>query len=163
MSNLDNPSVKRVRACLAAAGSNAAVIELSETARSAQDAADSIGTELGSIVKSLVFAIAGKPVMALVAGDRQCDTKALPAALGLDGKARRADADLVRDATGFSIGGVAPVAHDHKLPIVIDASLARFETIYAAAGHPYCVFATTAAELVRLTGGALSEDIGKAG
>ena len=73
MSNLHHPAVKRVRACLAAAGSNAAVIELSETARSAQDAADSIGTELGSIVKSLVFAIAGKPVMALVAGDRHAE------------------------------------------------------------------------------------------
>ena len=163
MSNLEHPSVKRVRAALAEAGSDASVIELAETARSAQDAADSIGTELGSIVKSLVFAVAGKPVMALVAGDRQCDTKALPAVLGLEGKAKRADADLVRDATGFAIGGVAPVAHDQKLPIVIDASLARFETIYAAAGHPYCVFATSMAELARLTGGALSEDIGKAG
>jgi prolyl-tRNA editing enzyme YbaK/EbsC (Cys-tRNA(Pro) deacylase) len=68
---------------------------------------------------------------------------------------------LVRDATGFAIGGVAPVAHEQKLPLVIDASLARFDTIYAAAGHPYCVFATTTAELARLTGGALREDIGK--
>ncbi len=163
MSNLEHPSVKRVRAALAAAGSDATVIELAETARSAQDAADSIGTELGSIVKSLVFAVAGKPVMALVAGDRQCDTKALPAALGLEGKAKRADADLVRGATGFAIGGVAPVAHDQKLPIAIDASLARFETVYAAAGHPYCVFATTVDELARLTGGTPSDDIGKAG
>lgn len=161
MSNLEHPSVQRVRAWLAEAGSDANVIELSETARSAQDAADSIGTELGSIVKSLVFAVGGKPVMALVAGDRQCDTKVLPAALGLEGKAKRADADLVRDATGFAIGGVAPVAHEQKLPLVIDASLARFETIYAAAGHPYCVFATTTAELARLTGGALRADIGK--
>ena len=161
MSNSHHPSVQRVRAWLAEAGSEANVIELSETARSAQDAANSIGTELGSIVKSLVFSVGGKPVMALVAGDRQCDTKVLPAALGLEGKAKRADADLVRDATGFSIGGVAPVAHVQNLPLVIDASLARFETIYAAAGHPYCVFATTAAELVRLTGGALRKDIGK--
>ena len=163
MSNLEHPSVRRVRAALAEAGSSASVIELSETARSAQDAADSIGTELGSIVKSLIFAVGGKPVMALVAGDRQCDTKVLPVALGLEGKAKRADADLVRGATGFAIGGVAPVAHDQKLPIVIDASLARFVTVYAAAGHPYCVFATTMAELARITGGEVSEDIGKAG
>ena len=152
----------RVRAWLAAAGSAASVIELSETARSAQDAADSIGTELGSIVKSLVFDVAGKPVMALVAGDRQCDTQALAAVLGLDGKAKRADADLVREATGFAIGGVPPVAHERKLPIAIDASLGRFETVYAAAGHPYCVFATSLAELARLTGAAVTEEIGKA-
>ena len=163
MSNLEHPSVMRVRAWLAEAGSKAGVIALSETARSAQDAADSIGTELGSIVKSLVFAVAGKPVMALVAGDRQCDTKALAAALGLDGKAKRADADLVRDATGFAIGGVAPLAHERELPIAIDASLGRFETVYAAAGHPHCVFATSLAELARLTGGAVREDIGKTG
>jgi len=161
MSNLHHPAVKRVRAWLAEAGSTARVIELAETARSAQDAADSIGAELGSIVKSLVFAIAGQPVMALVAGDRQCDTITLPAALGLTGKAKRADADMVRAATGFAIGGVAPVAHARSLPMVIDASLARFETVYAAAGHPYCVFATSLAELARLTGGAVREEIAK--
>ena len=163
MSNLDHPSVMRVRAWLSDASSPAEVIELNETARSAQDAADSIDTELGSIVKSLVFAVAGKPVMALVAGDRQCDTKALAVALGLDGKVKRADAELVREATGFAIGGVPPVAHETKLPIVIDASLARFETVYAAAGHPYCVFATSVAELARITGAEIKEGIGTAG
>ena len=163
MSNLQHPSVMRVRAWLAQAGSTAEVIELNETARSAQDAADSIGTELGSIVKSLVFAVAGKPVMALVAGDRQCDTKALAVVLGDAGKAKRADADLVREATGFAIGGVAPVAHEQNLPIVIDASLGRFTTVYAAAGHPYCVFATSLAELARLTGAEVREDIAKTG
>ena len=163
MSNLDHPSVMRVRAWLSDASSPAEVIELNETARSAQNAADSIDTELGSIVKSLVFAVAGKPVMALVAGDRQCDTKALAVALGLDGKVKRADADLVREATGFAIGGVPPVAHETKLPIVIDASLARFETVYAAAGHPYCVFATSVAELARITGAEIKEGIGTAG
>ncbi len=161
MSNLDNSSVKRVREALAELGAAAEVIELSETARSAQDAADSIGTELGSIVKSLVFAVSGQPVVALVAGDRQCDTKALPAALGLEGKCKQADADLVREATGFAIGGVAPVAHKHRLPIAIDASLDRFETIYAAAGHPYCIFATSLAELERVTGGTIATDIVK--
>ena len=163
MSNLDHPSVMRVRAWLSDASSPAEVIEMNETARSAQDAADSIDTELGSIVKSLVFAVAGKPVMALVAGDRQCDTKALAVALGLDGKVKRADAELVREATGFAIGGVPPVAHETKLPIVIDASLARFETVYAAAGHPYCVFATSVAELARITGAEIKEGIGTAG
>lgn len=132
---------------------------LADTARSAQDAADSIGCELGAIVKSLVFRVGDRAVMALVAGDRQCDLTALPAALGLEGKAKRADADLVRAATGFAIGGVAPVGHAEPLPVAVDASLGRFETIYAAAGHPYCVFATSFDELVGLTGGRVSPNI----
>lgn len=163
MSNLDHPAVKRVQAALEAAGSEARVIALAETARSAEDAAASIGTPLGSIVKSLVFMVEGRAVMALIAGDRRCDTAALPAALGLAGKAKRADADQVRAATGFAIGGVAPVAHETLVPVAIDASLARFETVYAAAGHPHCVFATTVAELERLTGGTLAADIGREG
>ena len=159
MSNLENSSVKRVRAALAELGATAEVIELSGTARSAQDAADSIGTELGSIVKTLVFSVSGQAVVALVAGDRRCDTKILPALLGLQGGCKQADADLVREATGFAIGGVAPVAHERHLPIAIDASLERFEILYAAAGHPYCVFATSLAELERLTGGIINADI----
>ena len=83
MSRLENASVRRVRDALVAAGLEDRVIELSDTARSAQDASDSIGCDLGAIVKSLVFAIKGRAVMALVAGDRQCDTAALPAILGL--------------------------------------------------------------------------------
>ena len=162
MSRLDNASVRRVRDALVAAGLEDRVIELSETARSAQDAADSIGCDLGAIVKSLVFAIKGRAVMALVAGDRQCDTAALPAILGLEGKCKRADADLVREATGFAIGGVAPVGHATRLPVAIDASLRRFGTVYAAAGHPHCVFPVSVAELVRLTGGTESDAIGMA-
>ena len=154
-----HPAVRRVQAALADAGSEARVIALSSTARSAEDAAASIGTPLGSIVKSLVFTVGGAPVMALVAGDRRCDTKALAGALGREGKVRRADADAVREATGFAIGGVAPVAHETRLPVAIDASLGRFETVYAAAGHPHCVFATTIDELERLTGGTVTGEI----
>jgi len=157
--SLDHPAVKRVQAALAAHGSSAKVIALAETARSAEDAARSIGTELGSIVKSLVFMVEGRAVMALIAGDRRCDANALPATLGFSGKAKRADADQVREATGFAIGGVAPVGHATKLSIVIDASLGRFETVYAAAGHPHCVFPTTLDELQQLTGGAIAEGI----
>ena len=94
MSNLENSSVKRVRTALAELGAKAEVIELSGTARSAQDAADSIGTELGSIVKTLVFSVSGQAVVALVAGDRRCNTKILPALLGLQGGCKQADADL---------------------------------------------------------------------
>ena len=151
MSAAASASVGRVRAALEAAGSPAAIVELAETARSAEDAARAVGCPLGAIVKSLVFAIDGRPVMALVAGDRRCDIAALPAALSIAGKARRADADLVREATGFAIGGVAPVGH--ALPVVVDASLRRFAEVWAAAGHPFCVFRTTPEELLRLTGG----------
>ena len=157
---LERPAVMRVRVALAAAGSAAEVIALADTARSAQDAAESVGVELGAIVKSLVFAIDGRAVMALVAGDRRCDTAALARALGLDGKVGRADADMVRDATGFTIGGVPPVAHPAPLATAIDASLGRFETVYAAAGHQHCIFGTSLDELARLTGAPVVEDIG---
>lgn len=159
MSSLQRPSVLRVRQALVAAGSSAEVVELYETARTAQDAADALGCPLGAIVKSLVFVCGEEPVMALVAGDRQCKTEDLRAALGRMGTVKRADADTVRAATGFAIGGVAPVGHSTRMPIAIDASLRRFDRIYAAAGHAHCVFATTVDELVHLTGGRLASDI----
>ena len=159
MNRLDNDSVKRVQAALAEAGSDARIMSLAETARSAEDAARSIGTELGSIVKTLVFLVGDRPVMALVSGDRRCREKALPAALRLEGRVKRADADAVRAATGFAIGGVAPIGLARPIPVAIDVGLERFATVYAAAGHPYCVFATTAAELARLTGGIVSDAI----
>jgi len=159
VSALNSDSVVRVRQALADAGSPAEVMALDATARSASDAAKAIGAELGAIVKSLVFVIGGRPVMALVSGDRMCREKALPEALGLAGKVRRADADIVREATGYAIGGVAPVGLAGPMPTVIDAGLDRFATVYAAAGHPHCVFATTPDELKRLTGGAVSDRI----
>jgi len=143
-------------------GSDYTVLEFDQPAASAAQAAAAIGCSIAQIAKSLVFIDAGNnPVLVVASGANRVDETKVSHTL--NSVIHRADADFVKKTTGFSIGGVAPVAHDHKLPIVIDASLARFETIYAAAGHPYCVFATTAAELVRLTGGALSEDIGKAG
>lgn len=134
---------------------------LATTARSAQEAADSIGCPLGAIVKSLVFRIGDQAVLALVAGDRQCNAAALPDALGLAGEAERADGRWVREVTGFAIGGVAPVGHATPLPTAIDASLGRFETLYAAAGHPHAVFPTSLAELARLTGGKVCEGLAR--
>jgi prolyl-tRNA editing enzyme YbaK/EbsC (Cys-tRNA(Pro) deacylase) len=158
MSARNSASVQGVVAALAAAGARGEVVELAATARTAEDAARALGVPVGAIVKSLVFEIAGAPVMALVAGDRRCDPAALAAALGRSGKVRRADADLVRAATGFAIGGVAPLGH--ALPVVVDASLGRFRRIWAAAGHPYCVFPTDLAELLALTGGIADDRIG---
>ena len=135
--------MQRVRQALRQGGSAAEVIELEDTARTAQAAADALGVALGAIAKSLVFTIDGAPVMVLIGGDRRCATKALPGAFGMSGLVMRADADRVRQATGFAIGGVAPLGHPAPLPIAIDDSLGRFESVYAAAGHPHFVFPTT--------------------
>ncbi len=160
MSLLERQTVRRVREALVAAGVRDAVVELSETARSAQEAADAIGTEVGAIVKTLVFLVGDRAVLALVSGDRKCDAKTLPGVLGLDGKVSRPDADRVRDETGFSIGGVAPVGGAKPLPVAIDSGLGRFETVYAAAGHTHCVFPTTLDDLARMTGGVVSDRVG---
>lgn len=158
---LENPSVRRVREVLRSLGAGERVIVLSDSARTAQQAADALGCPVGAIVKSLVFAHHGKAVMALVAGDRQCDLAALGQVLGLDATPKRADADLVRQATGFAIGGVAPLGHLEKLPIAVDASLTRFETLHAAAGHPHAVFPLSYRELLDWTGGVAANGLGR--
>ena len=160
---LAKASVRRVSAALAVAGSTAQVVALADSAHTAQQAADALGCPVGAIVKSLVFLLDESPVMALVAGDRRCDTATLPTVFGILGaKVGRADAEVVRSATGFAIGGVAPIGHPAPLAIVIDASLGRFSRMYAAAGHPHCVFATSLEELARLTGATISPMIGVA-
>jgi prolyl-tRNA editing enzyme YbaK/EbsC (Cys-tRNA(Pro) deacylase) len=146
----------RVQAALEAAGLDVQVVELEESARTAQLAAGALGTLLGSIVKSLVFLADGHPVLVLVAGDRRADPLKLKRLL----EARRvviADADRVRQATGFSIGGVPPVGHLQSLPTWIDESLSRFETVYAAAGHPRVVFPIPYGALVRATSGRVAD------
>lgn len=158
-SGIDSPSVRRVRAALADLGALHEVVAVASSARTAAEAAESLGVPLGAIVKSLVFIVGGEPVMALVAGDRRCVPESLPEVLGLDGPVEKADAEAVRMATGFAIGGVAPVAHATVLPIAIDASLGRFDAVYAAAGHPRCVFRTSLDELRRVTPGVVTEAI----
>jgi len=159
MSLLETDSVLKVRKALFDAGFDDTVIELEETARTAEDAAKAVGAELGSIVKTLIFVIGNRFVMALVAGDHRCREENLPRALDIEGPVRRPNAGEVRGATGFAIGGVPPVGFDPRLPAVMDVSLKRFETLYAAAGHPHCVFPTTVSELKRLTGAIVSYNI----
>ncbi len=153
--------MQRMQTALAAAGSAARIIALSQTARTAADAATALGCPLGAIVKSLVFSVDDQPVMALISGDRCCVSKILPQLTGLEGRVSRADADAVRAATGYAIGGVPPLGHPSPLPTVIDGALQRFDAIYAAAGHSHCVFGTTLDELVRLSGGAVNDDVGQ--
>ena len=135
------------------------IIALEVTARTAADAAAALGCPLGAIVKSLVFLVGGRPVLALVAGDCRCDTGKLAELSGIEGRVTRADATAVRAATGYTIGGVPPLGHPLPLPTLIDASLGRFAAVYAAAGHPHCIFATTLEELLRLTDGAAHETL----
>jgi len=162
MGLLEKDTVSRVRAALVDGGFADTIVALTDTARSAEDAAAALGCDLGAIVKTLVFAIDQRLVMALVAGDFRCLEQNLAAALNLQGSVRRPQAAEVKGATGFSIGGVAPIGLLHPLPVVIDRSLKRFDKLYAAAGHPHCVFATTVADLKRLTGGIVSWNIAKA-
>jgi len=147
---------ERVQAALKATGLDVKPIRLQKSARTAQLAAEALNTALGSIVKSLVFLADGEPVLVLVAGDRRADPVKLKRLLG----ARRvmiADAERVKQETGFSIGGVPPIGHRQSLPTLIDASLARFETLYAAAGHPFAVFPVAFETLVHITNGQVAD------
>ena len=156
---LEDESVVKVRQALNDIGLSDRVIELEVSAADTEKAAMAIGTETGAVVKSMIFLIGEQPVLVLVAGDLRCKEDALPRALNLTGEVRKADAEEVLAATGFVIGGVAPVALALELPTAIDVGLKRFETLYAAAGHPQCVFPITVAELKKLTGGIVSYNI----
>lgn len=152
-------SVDRVREYLKHCGLTIEVMELAESTHTAALAAEAVGSPLGSIVKSLVFLADGKPVLVLVAGDKRADHRKLEKIL----KAKQvmiADADQVREATGFAIGGVPPVAHRTKLPTLIDKNLGRFETLYAAAGSPRAVFPISYEALVEITEGQLADVTG---
>jgi prolyl-tRNA editing enzyme YbaK/EbsC (Cys-tRNA(Pro) deacylase) len=137
-----HPTALRVQERLAGHGLDVDVRTLDESTRSAADAAGAIGCEEGQIVKSLVFMAGERPIVCLCAGDRRVDAERLAPG------ARAASADEVRDATGFAIGGVPPLGHDRALDTVVDASLRRFETVWAAAGTPRSVFSVRTAELI---------------
>jgi prolyl-tRNA editing enzyme YbaK/EbsC (Cys-tRNA(Pro) deacylase) len=129
-----HPTAQRFQARLRELGLDNEVQELADSTRTAQEAADAVGAELGQIVKSLVFVDDDGPLLCLCAGDRRVDTSKLG-----DG-VRQAKGNEVRDATGYAIGGVPPLGHDHPVPTVIDASLRRFETVWCAGGTPHAVF-----------------------
>jgi prolyl-tRNA editing enzyme YbaK/EbsC (Cys-tRNA(Pro) deacylase) len=128
-------SRERVRNCLQARGLAEGVFEFERSTKTAQQAADAMGCELGQIVKSLVFVVDGQPVMALVAGDRRGDSSAIARVMG-GRSARFADANTVRSATGYAIGGVSPFDLPTELTVLADSSLERFEVVYPAAGTP---------------------------
>jgi Cys-tRNA(Pro) deacylase len=145
-------SAERVRAYLTEHLLDEQIIEFDTPTKTAQQAADAAGCELGQIVKSLVFVVGDQPVVVLVAGDRRGDPAAIAALLG-GTEAHFADADTVRSATGFAIGGVSPFALPDGLPVFVDDSLERFETVYPAAGTPTSMVEVRRTDLIDLAGG----------
>lgn len=150
------PSAARVQETLRAGGYANEVIELTQTARSAAEAAAAIGCTVAQIVKSLVFkgADTGSPVLVLASGTNRVNERALAALIGE--AVVRPDAEYVREQTGFAIGGIPPLGHRAPLATFIDEDLLQYETIWAAAGHPHAVFRLTPAELVSMTGGVVA-------
>ncbi len=149
---LNKEPVKRVGETIKKFDRNIKIIVLDTTARTAKDAANSLKCELGAIVKSLVFRAENDFLICLVAGDKRCSLNKLKKILNKKDVAM-ANADQVKENTGFSIGGVAPTGHLKKLNIIVDKSLNRFKYMYGAAGHPDCVFKITYDELIKLTNG----------
>ncbi|HSW16130.1 MAG TPA: YbaK/EbsC family protein [Ramlibacter sp.] len=148
--------VQRVASVLLARGHAHSPVMLDDAARTAQQAADVLGIAVGQVAKSIVFRRKADDMAVLVvtSGDRRVDEKKVDA---LVGKTGRADADFVKARTGFSIGGVSPVAHAQPPVMLIDRELFRFDEIWAAAGHPHGVFRLRPADLERLTGAPVAD------
>ena len=153
---LNKEPVKRVKEIILKFDSNLKVIVLSTTARTAKDAANSLNCDVGAIVKSLLLKAQETFLICLVAGDKRCSLSKLKKILKKK-DVLMASAVEVKENTGFSIGGVSPVGHIKHLDILIDESLNRFKSIFAAAGHPNCVFKINYNELIRLTNGSEKE------
>jgi len=152
----EQQSVIRVREALARLGARGQVRELDDSARTAQQAADALGIEVGQIANSLVFLADGEPVLVMASGGHRVDTMQLASILEVS-EVAKASADDVRKATGFAIGGVAPVGHPDPLRTIVDIALSRYDEVWAAGGHPHYVFPTTYDELLRITAGEAGE------
>lgn len=148
-------SAERVRDYLDAHGLLGDLHTFEQSTKTAQDAADAMGCALGQIVKSLVFSTDDSAVLALVAGDRRGDAKAIAGEVGAS-KARLADAETVRSATGYAIGGVSPFDLSPEVTVLVDDSLERFEIVYPAAGTPSSMVRMSRADLLRLSGGRMA-------
>jgi len=149
---LNNEPVKRVQKFIKNFDSKLKILILKNTARTAQDAANALKCEVGAIVKSLLFRAENDFLICLIAGDKRCSLNKLKKVLEKK-DVSMANAEEVKKNTGFSIGGVSPIAHIKKLDILIDVSLNRFANVFAAAGHPNCIFKISYGELVKITDG----------
>lgn len=145
----------RVRAALRAAGLTIEVQEFGKSTRTAEDAAAAVGTTVGQIVKSLVFVGGDRPVLTLVSGSNQLDMTKLATLTGTP--IGKADANFVRAATSYSIGGVPPIGFPFPIPTYVDRDLLKYNEVWAAAGTPRHVFKIAPSELVRITGGIVAD------
>ena len=153
---LNKESVKRVQEFIKKFDNKLKVLVLDTTAKTANDAANSLKCEVGAIVKSLLFKADDSFLICLIAGDKRCSLNKLKKILQKK-DVSMANADEVKVVTGFSIGGVAPVAYITNLDILIDKSLSRFQYVFGAAGHPNCVFKITYNQLIKITNGSEKE------
>jgi prolyl-tRNA editing enzyme YbaK/EbsC (Cys-tRNA(Pro) deacylase) len=148
-----SPSAQKIQDLLNSLGYNYTVIEHIESTRTAQEAADRAGCELGQIVKSLIFKgkDSGKPILVLTSGANRVDEKRISAYVGeVIGKA---DADFARAVTGFAIGGVPPIGHTEKVETYLDEDFLQYKTVWAAAGTPNAIFELKTEDLQKMTGG----------
>ena len=154
MSLLDKEPVKRVESILREFDVSQKVIVLATSARTALEAASSLGCEVGAIIKSLIFKTENTFTLFLVAGDKKASLNKIKKKLDTK-DLLMATADNVKIITGFTIGGVSPIGHVKKIDILIDNSLERFNSLYAAAGHPNCVFKINFKDLQKITNGSI--------
>ena len=156
MSLLDKETVKRAEKALKDFDQSLSVIVLEDSARTAKDAASSLNCEVGAIIKSLLFKTEDYFVLSLVAGDKRCSLDKLRKLINKK-NISMASPEEVKSQTGYTIGGVSPVGHLNLVKILIDSSLERFKDLYAAAGHPNCVFKIDFKSLHEITNGEIKE------
>ena len=156
MSLLEKETVKRVDRLLKEFDTKLGVILLSNSARTALEAASSLNCVVGAIIKSLLLKTENTFVLCLIAGDKRASLNKIKKTLNIN-DVSMASADEVKDVTGFTIGGVSPIGHSKKIGILIDNSLERFDVLYAAAGHPNCVFKIDYSNLQKITKGSTRE------
>jgi prolyl-tRNA editing enzyme YbaK/EbsC (Cys-tRNA(Pro) deacylase) len=152
-----SPSAKKVQDALQSLGMTLHVVELPASTRTAVEAAQAVGCQLGQIVKSLIFKAkrSERPILVIASGSNRVNEKAIETMIGEP--LGKADADFVRQRTGFVIGGVPPVGHAERLVTFIDQDLLQYEEIWAAAGTPNAVFSLTPSDLVKMTGGQVTK------
>ena len=156
MTLLEKEPVKRAEKSIKEYNSEMSVIVLDSSAKTAIEAASSLGCEVGAIVKSLLFKTENTFTLFLVSGDKKASLNKIKKTLNIK-DVSMASPDEVKNITGYTIGGVSPVGHLNKIEILIDHSLARFKNLYAAAGHPNCVFKTNFDDLQKITNGFIKD------
>ena len=149
---LENEAVQRVQKALSIFDNNIKISILEKTAKTAKDAAVALNCEIGAIVKSLLLKAESKFVLCLIPGDKKCSLNKLKKAISLKDVCM-ADADQVKENTGFSIGGVSPVGHLKKIDVLVDKTFDRFKDVFAAAGHPNSIFKISNLDLLKITNG----------